>query len=142
MTLLNHQVLDRAMKVEIKTYLCIRDKVDQTFIPVMHKVGDIILDRIDRNGESFVEIPKNLVKELKKIQTKLRNIDKEQERLYSKESYHTNPRAWKVSQKLDGLAQEERYWRKRYAEMVLNATGKEIDLHYTPCVGARSMINY
>lgn len=130
------------MKVEIRAYLCIHDKVDQTFIPIMHEVGDIILDRIDRNGESFVEIPKNLVKELKKIQTKLRNINKEQERLYPKESYHTNPRAWKVSQKLDGLAQEERYWRKRYAEMVLNATGKEIDLHCTPCVGARSMINY
>ena len=124
------------MRKTLKYWLALRDISTSEIIPFRknYKAGDVFRSIIE-HGPSFMEITPSLAKELRRIQTTLRRIEREQNKWYSKDLDYRNSQQWRYSRKLDGLAIEERNAKRKYAELIFNATGKEVTITSTPLYG-------
>lgn len=121
-----------------KYWLCLKDRISSCIIPIAveYKAGDIFRDDIvDHNTPTCIEISKELAAELKKIQTRMHAIEREQEKFYLKDMDYRNSQQWRYSRKLDGLAIEERNCKKEYAKLIFKHTGKEVEIYAMPEFG-------
>ncbi|MBQ6882499.1 MAG: hypothetical protein IJN55_08070 [Alistipes sp.] len=106
-----------------------------TNVKYIYVVGDVFSSFEDEATESVVEIDASLAKELKKIQTKIRRVNAEQENFYKKDMDFRCTSNWRYSRKMEGLAIEERTYKRRYAELIEQRLGLSICITQSPRYG-------